>query len=123
MSDIGEQIIKDMKEWSAEKEKKVDKAMSGIQKEIKVKLEAHKSEREKDQGVHPNRDHKTAPGTMRQNWGNATLNKIVKDAKIKAVRNKALPSVVHLVNFDHTIKAHGRIVGEYDGNNFVTDVQ
>ncbi len=124
MSDnIGKQIIKDMQEWSAEKEKKVDKAMSEIQKEMKAKLEAHKSEREKDQGAHPNRNYKTAPGTMRQNWGNATLNKMVKDAKIKAVRNKVLPSVVHLVNFNHMIKAHGRIVGEYKGTNFVTDVQ
>ncbi len=123
MNDIGEQIIKDMQKWSAEKDKEVDKAMSEIQKKMKIDLEFQRSKREKEQSVYPDRRHKTEPGTMRQNWGNVTLTKMVKNTKIKAVRNKALPTVVHLVNFGHTIKSHGRTVGEYKGNDFVSDVQ
>lgn len=120
---IGEQIIKDMQEWSEEKQKQTEKAMSGIQKEMKMQLEAIRSDREMEQAVYPNRKHATEPGTMRKNWANATLSKMVKDTKIKAVRNKAMPTVVHLVNFNHMIKAHGRIVGEYTGSGFVSDVQ
>lgn len=123
MNDIGEQIIKDMQKWSAEKDKQVDKAMSEIQKNMKLNLEFQRSKREEEQSTYPLRKHKTEPGTMRQSWGNVTLTKMVKNTKIKGVRNKALPTVVHLVNFGHTVKSHGRSVGEAEGNNFVTDVQ
>lgn len=121
---IGEQIIKDMEQWSADKEKQLDKAMSKIQKDMKLNLEFQRSDREKEQSVYPNRKHKTEPGTMRKNWINISLSRLGKtQGKIKAVRNKAMPTVVHLINFDHMIKAHGRIVGEYKGNSFVSDVQ
>lgn len=121
---IGEQIIKDMTKWSAEKDKQVLSAMSEIQKQMKLNLEFQRSKREIQQSVYPNRHYKTEPGTMRENWANASLSHLGKwKAQVKAVRNKAMPTVVHLVNFGHIVKAHGRIVGEYKGNNVVTDVQ
>lgn len=123
-ANIGEQIIEDMRQWSAEKEKQLEKAMSKIQRDMKLNLEFQRSSREKEQSVYPNRKHKTEPGTMRKNWANASLSRLGRqNVKIKAVRNKAMPTVVHLVNFGHAVKAHGRIVGEYKGNGFVSDVQ
>lgn len=63
------------------------------------------------------------PGAMRAGWVKATVTLGRNGNRVYAVRNKALPSVVHLLNFKRDHYSHGKITGELPGNNFVTNVQ
>ncbi len=64
------------------------------------------------------------PGAMKAGWIKATVTLGVDGRKrVYAVRNKNLPSVVHLINFKRDHYSHGKITGEIPGNDFVTNVQ
>lgn len=63
------------------------------------------------------------PGAMRQGWQKATVKLGKNGQKVYAVRNKALPTIVHLINFDRDFFSHGQIKKRLSGSFFVTNIQ
>lgn len=136
---IGDAVLRDLKTWTDEKTEKVNKAAKKIQQEMKRQIEAATPVRDYPYNngtvmriiVHRGGNVKRAvwqqaehqPGAMKKGWTTVTLNKNYWK-KIYGVRNKAYPSLIHLVNFDHDVVSHGektwRVV---HGTEFVTKVQ
>ncbi|MCM1524128.1 MAG: hypothetical protein NC120_06680 [Ruminococcus sp.] len=64
------------------------------------------------------------PGTLRSSWIKSTVSLSFSSGKmVYAVRNKNLPSVIHLLNFERDHYSHGKMTGELYGSYFVTSVQ
>lgn len=63
------------------------------------------------------------PGYFKQGWKRITWDH-GDDIFGVGVRNKNMPMVVHLLNFDHDIVAHGwRKRNAYKGTGFISDIQ
>lgn len=62
-------------------------------------------------------------GKMKSGWAKATV--YLGGKKVYAVRNKARPTVVHLLNFDRRHYSHGKPsrAGTLQGSGFVDKVQ
>ncbi len=131
-------ILGDIKKWTGEKQKEIEKSARKIQNQIKqkleettpvenypynngVKMEIVVQRRKKIKAIKAHAERQ--PGLMKSGWTKATLKN--KDKKyVIGVRNKAVPSLVHLVNFDHRVVAHKKDTGVmYHGSHFVDKVQ
>lgn len=65
---------------------------------------------------------KYQPGYFKQGWAYGLIR--TKDGReIYGVRNKNMPTVVHLLNFGHDLFTHGRLRGKVSGSELVDDVQ
>lgn len=142
-SHIGDAILQDISKWTGEKEKQIQTAARKIRNEMRTELEtvtpvrnyphnngvvmritvhrigsgkkAQRAEREAASEAYQ-------PGAMRAGWINATLRN--KEGRyIIGVRNKTVPMLIHLVNFDHDLVTHGKRKGVVHGIRFVTKVQ
>ena len=137
------EIYKSMVTYTQEVRAKAEQAAKEIQKEMKAKLlngettpkrayptKAHdtgvvmeitRNRIGNTPAVHTKKKDSCQPGMMRKGW-------VVKDLKIKdnsiiyGVRNKNMPTVVHLVNFDHELITHGAVRGTVHGTGFVDEV-
>lgn len=135
-----EALIEHYLRWSKEKEKKIENAAKALQAKMLSELPAVTPVRRypynggvvrhitaSRMGNTPaqreNAPDNEQPGAMKTGWVKATV-KLGKNGNIVyAVRNKNLPSVVHLLNFDRNHYSHGKITGKIPGNDFVTKVQ
>ena len=141
---LGEQLMDSLTRYTTEKEKEINKAALSIQKDMlnEVIANSPKQDYQHNGGVRRRlivrRMGKTpakwgswedrfSPGKLRAGWIKSTMKPKAKNQKIFAVRNKALPHLVHLVNFRHAHYAHGIYTGDINGNEknpeFVTKVQ
>ena len=141
---LGEQLMDSLTQYTTEKEKEINKAALNIQKDMlnEVISQSPVQDYQHNGGVRRRlivrRMGKTpakwgswedrfSPGKLRAGWIKSTMKPKAKNQKIFAVRNKALPHLVHLVNFKHAHYAHGIYTGEINGNEknpeFVTKVQ
>lgn len=140
---LGEQLMDSLTRYTTEKEKEINKAALSIQKEMLSEVTAASPVLDHDHNNGVRRrlvvrrsknapakwgswDERFAPGRLRAGWIKSTMSPKGKQ-KIYAVRNKAVPNLVHLVNFKHDHFAHGHFTGEINGNKtdpeFVTKVQ
>lgn len=142
---LGEQLMDSLTRYTTEKEKEINKAALSIQKEMlsEVTEASPVLDYQHSGGVRrklvvrrmgktPAKwgswDDRFSPGKLRAGWIKTNLKpkKKVKQ-KIYAVRNKDVPTLVHLVNFKHDHFAHGHYINEINGNRnnpeFVTKVQ
>ena len=111
---LSDEIMRDISKYTADTEKEILSAASKIQKEMLSQVTDNSPVRKSFYGKNP-------PGTLQRGWVNYTSKK--DDAKIFAVRNKAAPKLVHLVNFSHEHFSHGRRAGTVTGTRFVTKAQ
>ena len=140
---LGEQLMDSLTRYTTEKEKEIHKAALSIQKEMLSEVVEHSPELKYKYNngtrrqIIVHRMKKTpakwgswgerfTPGKLRSGWIKSTQSPKGKQ-KIYAVRNKAVPNLVHLVNFKHDNFVHGHFTGEINGNKknpeFVTKVQ
>lgn len=145
MSDkpLGEQLMDSLTRYTTEKEKEINTAAVKIQREMLTQVTARSPVQDHDHNNGVRRrlvvrrsknapakwgswDERFAPGKLRAGWIKSTMSPKGKQ-KIYAVRNKAVPNLVHLVNFKHDHFAHGHYINEINGNRnnpeFVTKVQ
>ena len=141
---LGEQLMDSLTRYTTEKEKEINKAALSIQKEMLNEVVSRSPVQDYDHNGGVRRrlivrrsknspakwdswGNKFEPGKLRAGWVKATMTPKKKDQKIYAVRNKAVPNLVHLVNFKHDHFAHGHYINEINGNRnnpeFVTKVQ
>ena len=139
-SHIGDAILQDIQKWSGEKQEEINSAARKIRNQMKSKLEETTPVQDYPYNngvvmqitVHRHGDTPAVkepapayrqPGAMAKGWTNATL-KNKSGRFVIGVRNKNLPTVVHLVNFDHDVFSHKRFTGTvYHGTGFVDKVQ
>lgn len=139
---LGEQLMDSLTQYTTEKEKEINKAALSIQKDMlnEVISQSPVQDYQHNGGVRrriivrrigksPAKwgswEGKFSPGKLRAGWIKTDLKpkKKVKQ-KIYAVRNKDVPTLVHLVNFDHDLKSHGNDTGYVvHGTQYVTKVQ
>lgn len=141
---LGEQLMDSLTRYTTEKEKEINKAALSIQKDMlnEVISQSPMQNYQHNGGVRrklvvrrmgkiPAKwgswGDRFSPGKLRAGWIKSTMKPKKKDQKIYAVRNKAVPNLVHLVNFRHDHFAHGHYINEINGNRnnpeFVTKVQ
>lgn len=136
---VGDAILQDIEKWSGEKQKEINNAAKNIRNQMRRKLEditpvqdyPHNNgvvkrivvrRRGKIPAIKENASADRQPGAMKGGWVNATL-KNKQGRYIIGVRNVALPTVVHLVNFDHDVYSHKKFTGVvYHGTGFVDKV-
>ena len=139
-SHIGDAILQDVQKWSGAKQNEINSAARKIRNQMKAKLDettpvqdypynngvvmrivVHR--RKNIPAVKEVASADRQPGAMKSGWANATL-KNAEGRYVIGVRNKTLPTVVHLVNFDHDVFSHKRFTGTvYHGSGFVDKVQ
>lgn len=137
---VGDAILQDIQKWSGEKQKEINAAAKNIRNQMRRKLEdttpvqdyPHNNgvvkrivvhRRGRIPAVKENAPAHRQPGAMKAGWVNATL-KNKQGRYIIGVRNEALPTVVHLVNFDHDVYSHRKFTGKvFKGTEFVDKVQ
>lgn len=152
-SHVGDAILQDISKWTGEKEKQIQTAARKIRNEMRTDLEKELDKKSPNGTGTPVRNYphnngvvmritvhrigsgKKAqnakreaapeayqPGAMRAGWVNAALRN--KEGRyIIGVRNKTVPMLIHLVNFDHDLVTHGKRKGVVHGIRFVTKVQ
>lgn len=141
---LGEQLTDSLTRYTTDKEKEIHKAALSIQKEMLSEVISRSPVQDYDHNggvrrrIVVRRMGKTpakwgswgdrfSPGKFHAGWVKSTLSPKSKKEKIYAVRNKAVPNLTHLVNFEHLHYAHGKNTGEINGNEhdpkFVTNVQ
>lgn len=142
-SHIGDAISQDISKWTGEKEKQVQTAARKIRNDMRTELEKVTpvrnypynngvvrrivvrrigSGKKAQKAIRENAPDAYQPGAMRAGWINATLKN--KDGRyVIGVRNKTVPMLIHLVNFDHDLVTHGKRKGVVHGIRFVTKVQ
>ena len=142
-SHLGDAILQDINRWSGQKQQEINTAARRIRNEMRPELETVTPVRNYPHNngvvmritVHRIGSGKKArrakrealpdefqPGAMRSGWINATL-KSKQGRYVVGVRNKTVPSLIHLVNFDHDLVSHGHRVGVVHGTSFVDKVQ
>ena len=140
---LGEQLMDSLTRYTTEKEKEIHKAALSIQKEMLSEVVSRSPELDythnngvrrrivvRRMGKTPAKwgswGERFSPGRLRAGWIKSTQSPKGKQ-KIYAVRNKAVPNLVHLVNFKHDNFVHGHFTGEINGNKknpeFVTKAQ
>ena len=141
---LGEQLMDSLTHYTTEKEKEIHQAALSIQKEMLSEVVSRSPELDythnngvrrrivvRRMGKTPAKwgswGERFSPGRLRAGWIKSTMKPKSKNQKIYAVRNKAVPNLVHLVNFSHSNFVHGKYTGEIKGNinnpEFVTEVQ
>lgn len=144
--EIGKEITRDMEKWTRENVGEVETAAKKIQHQMKRKLDEVSPVRDYPYNngtvmkiiVFRSKNNKKAikkpaehqPGTFKKTgWLNVKLKENFRAPNgsvrfIYAVRKKDFPTMVHLLNFDHDLIAHGKRTGVVvHGSSFVSDVQ
>ena len=103
---LSDDIMRDISKYTKDTEKEILSAAAKIQKEMLSQVTDNSPVRK---------------GTLKRGWVNYTSQK--DGNKIFAVRNKAAPKLVHLVNFSHEHFSHGKRTGTVTGTKFVTKAQ
>ena len=111
---LSDEIMRDISKYTSDTEKELLSAASKIQKEMLSQVTDNSPVRKSAYGKNP-------PGTLRRGWVNYSYTKDEK--KIFAVRNRAAPKLVHIVNFTHAHYSHGKRTGTVTGTQFVTKAQ
>ncbi len=143
-AEIGNEITRDIEKWTTENVKKIETEAKKIQKQMKKKLEEATpirnypynggtvmkivvSRRKNAKAIKEPAEHQ--PGTFKKTgWSSVTLKeKFARNNSVQftyGVRKKVFPTLVHLLNFDHDVVAHGERTGVVvHGSRFVSDVQ
>lgn len=103
---LADEMMKDITKYTKETEKEILSAASAIQKEMLSEVRENTPVR---------------TGAMKRGWVNYTFTK--NGSRIFAVRNRAAPKLVHIVNFTHAHFSHGKRTGTAAGTGFVNEAQ
>ncbi len=133
---LGEQIYSDILKYTSEVRLKASSAACDIQKQMVKMAEERSPVREYPKVVRRITVHRSAnapkavkqvkegryqPGYFKKGWTSGTVK--TKSGRIYGARNRNMPTVTHLLNFDHILIAHGRAAGTVYGSGFLDDVQ
>lgn len=130
LAEICNDMLKDVILWNSDCNKEIRKAMNKIQNEMLTDIQNTTPVRKYEWNDGVVRIHTGAglvnsshqPGMLKAGWVKETV-KNFGDEYVLAVRNKALPTVVHLVNFDHDHYSWGARKGVIKGTEFVDNAQ
>ncbi|MCC8042419.1 MAG: hypothetical protein LIO69_02710 [Oscillospiraceae bacterium] len=92
---------------------------TGVVKEITV----HRNPPAVPKAVHTEKAAYYQPGYFKAGWASKTNTYKDSGAKRYFVYNKNMPTVTHLLNFDHVLVTHGALRGVVHGSRFLDDVQ
>ncbi len=137
---LGDQIYKDILAYTNDVVRKADKAAKEIQRQMVPmatnaspvrqysthtqevsNITVHRSPPAVRRAVHRKAPEKFQPGYFRSGWTVGTI--AIANGKLYGVRNKHMPTVTHLINFDHDLVVHGIRNGVVHGSGFVDAVQ
>lgn len=103
---LADEMMRDIARYTENAEKEIYSAAVKIQREMLSEVRDNTPVR---------------TGTMKRGWVNQTYTK--DGNKVFAVRNKAAPKLVHIVNFTHAHFSHGKRTGSAAGTEFVNEAQ
>ena len=140
VDELAERVIRDMSQYSNEVVERSRAVAKTVRNEMKPKLEAVSPIRHYSTNtqvvkriiVHrsPNvpraikqvKEEKYQPGYFKRGWAYGNI-RLRDGREIYGVRNRNMPTVTHLLNFDHVLFAHKKLVGKVEGTSLVDDVQ
>ena len=140
VDELAERVIRDMSQYSNEVVERSRAVAKTVRNEMKPKLEAVSPTRHYSTNtqvvkriiVHrsPNvpraikqvKEEKYQPGYFKQGWAYGNI-RLRDGREIYGVRNRNMPTVTHLLNFDHALCSHKKLVGKVEGTSLVDDVQ
>ena len=140
VDELAERVIRDMSQYSNEVVERSRAVARAVRNEMKPKLEAVSPIRHYSTNtqvvkriiVHrsPNvpraikqvKEEKYQPGYFKKGWAYGNI-RLRDGREIYGVRNRNMPTVTHLLNFDHALFAHKKLVGKVEGTSLVDDVQ
>lgn len=133
---LGEQIYSDILNYTSGVKKSAEFIAEDIQKQMVKKAEEASPKREYPSVVRRITVHRSKnvpkakkeikadyfqPGYFRKGWTTGSIK--TKNGKIYGARNRNMPTVTHLLNFEHNIIAHGEYKGVVPETKFVDNVQ
>lgn len=137
---LGEQIYTDMLAYTEDVLQKADRAAKDIQRQMLPMAESaspvrrysthtqvvsnitvHRKPPTVLRAVHQKAADKYQPGYFKSGWAKGTIK--IDGGRLYGVRNKHMPTVTHLLNFDHDLVVHGVRSGSVNGTGFVDAVQ
>lgn len=141
VDELAERVIRDMTQYSEEVKKKSREAAKAVRDQMKPMVESkspirkysthtqtvkkimvYRSPPEVPRAIKRVKENKYQPGYFKQGWTYGTIT-MKKGREIYGVRNKNMPTVTHLLNFNHNLLTHGKFRGEVQGTGFVDEVQ
>ena len=140
VDELAERVIRDMSQYSNEVVERSRAVAKAVRNEMKPKLEAvspvrhystntqvvkriivHRSANV-PRAIKQVKEEKYQPGYFKQGWAYGNI-KLKNGREIYGVRNRAMPTVTHLLNFNHNLITHGKFRGEVQGTGFVEEAQ
>lgn len=140
IDELAERLIRDMSQYTDEVVKKSKDAALAVRNQMKPMVEERSPVRVYSTNtqvvkriivhrvpgvtaaVRQVKESKYQPGYFKQGWAYGNI-KLKNGREIYGVRNKAMPTVTHLLNFDHNLLTHGKYRGVVEGTSFVDEVQ
>ena len=133
---LGEQIYSDILNYTNGVKKSAEFIAEDIQKQMVKKAEeasptrqypavvrkitVHRS-KAAPKAIKEIRPDRFQPGYFKQGWTTGTIK--TKSGRLYGVFNKNMPTVTHLLNFNHNLITHGKFRGEVQGTGFVEEAQ
>lgn len=140
VEEVSERVIRDMSQYSREVVEKAQQTAKAVRNEMKPKLEetspvrhystntqvvkriiVHRSP-SVPKAVKQVKEPKYQPGYFKQGWAYGNI-RLRNGREIYGVRNRNMPTVTHLINFDHALFVHRQLAGKVEGSGFVDEVQ
>lgn len=140
IDELAERVIRDMSQYSDEVVKKSREAAKAVRNQMKPMVENKSPVRRYSthtqtvsriivhrspgvpKAVKQVKEEKYQPGYFKQGWAYGNI-KLKNGREIYGVRNRAMPTVTHLLNFNHNLITHGKFRGEVPGTGFVEEAQ
>ena len=133
---LGEQIYSDILNYTNGVKKNSESIVKDIQKQMVKKAEeasptrqypavvrkitVHRS-KAAPKAIKEIRPDRFQPGYFKQGWTTGTIK--TKSGRLYGACNKNMPTVTHLLNFDHNLITHGQHWGVVHGSHFVDKVE
>ncbi|MGN0508566.1 MAG: hypothetical protein ACI4GX_04980 [Ruminococcus sp.] len=133
---LGDQIFNDILNYTNDVKKKAHSAALDIEKQMVKMAEADSPVREYPKVVKRITVHRSPncpkavrvvkpanfqPGYFKKGWTTGTIK--TKSGRLYGARNRNMPTVTHLLNFDHNIITHGAYRGVVHGTHFVDKIE
>lgn len=140
IDELAERVIRDMSQYSDEVVKKSREAAKAVRNQMKPMVENKSPVRHYSthtqtvsriivhrgpgvpKAVKQVKEEKYQPGYFKRGWAYGNI-RLRDGREIYGVRNRNMPTVTHLLNFDHALFAHRKLVGKVEGTSLVDDVQ
>lgn len=140
IDELAEKLIRDMSQYTDDVVKKSEKAAKAVRNQMKPMVEEKSPVRAYSthtqvvkriivhrvpgvtSAVKQVKEDKYQPGYFKQGWDYGKI-KLKNGREIYGVRNKNMPTVTHLLNFDRNLITHGQFRRIVKGTGFVDEVQ